>query len=459
MIESHGAAVVVRPVAPLAYSTGYQVVLTDVADVAGNAMATTAPLPFATPPLASTSSPVSVSAVYPGVPCALTQRPLRRRPGRRRQLPRVHAAADQDVVVTFTQPPIAATIALGSACGTGSVRVEQLDASGACTATVPGTLVRHDRDLRFVADAPWTPGTSYRLTLVSGGNKNCDAGEICGLNGDAASFDPLNGTTGTGASGGPDLAIDFVGAPASDATFMVTGAAPFTDINGDGQVDGAEAIVDANRAGLQITGTTGAISDASFDNPRCPDGAPSGESCMYLAGAMPVELGDVQQGCALPDGTTASACIPVTLTPQAMYATSMSMSATVGISISTSTGTSVMRIREPSGGGPIVGYIVTGSDGKPTMELALELYMDAPDMSIPLSSHDLHSQAAVGGARRAGDVLPDGRIAIAASNVADVPVTVNISAPLGISGGVVMALPAGQMKLQLVSPPLRGAAP
>jgi len=39
----------------------------------------------------------------------------------------------------------------------------------------------------------------------------------------------------------------------------------------------------------------------------------------------------------------------------------------------------------------------------------------------------------------------------------DVPITVNINAPLGISGSVDMVLPAGQMRLQLVSPPVRGS--
>jgi hypothetical protein len=55
--------------------------------------------------------------------------------------------------------------------------------------------------------------------------------------------------------------------------------------------------------------------------------------------------------------------------------------------------------------------------------------------------------------------LPDGRIAIAAVSTADVNVTVNISGPLGISGAIQMQIPAGQMKLQLVSPLLRGAPP
>ena len=116
-----------------------------------------------------------------------------------------------------------------------------------------------------------------------------------------------------------------------------------------------------------------------------------------------------------------------------------------------------MRVREPAGGGGVVGYIVDKS-GTPTLIVKLDLYMDAPDMSIPLSSHDLHSKPL--SATLSGPVtfLPDGRISIAVQNTADLPVEVNISAPLGISGSVKMRVPAGEMKLQLISPPLRGVA-
>ncbi len=323
---------------------------------------------------------------------------------------------------------------------------------------MPGTLLVHATDLRFVADAPWTPGTTYRLTLMSDtGGQGCNAGQVCGMNGDSASFDPLNGTSGNGASGGPNLVIDFTAAMPDGSTFMVTSATPYADINGDGAVDGNEAINDANRAGLTITGTTGIISDASFSNPRCPQSAMAGEDCMFMSGALPVELGALQTGCTLPDGTTAT-CVPVTLTPQVMYGTTVTLQATptVPITINTATGTSVMRLREPQGGGPITGYITTDADGKPTMQVALDLYLDAPDMSLPVGSEDLHSKALSVVLAGPVTVQVDGRMAIAAANVATVPVTVNISA-LGLNGSVEMALPAGEMKLELVSPVLRGA--
>jgi len=335
------------------------------------------------------------------------------------------------------------------------VRIGQFDGSGNCTA-VPGTLMVHDRTMQFVPDAPWVPGTAYRVSLISGNNKSCSAGAVCGvIANETSSFDPLNGASDSGAAGGPDLVIDFTGAPAAGTTYMVTDASPATDVNGSGTLDNNEQPATDNHAGLKVLGTTGAISDASINGPMCP--GTSDEGCMYLAGAMPVELGQLTSNCALPDGTTAASCVPVTLSAQVMYATSVSLKANVVVNINTDTQTSVMRIREPAGGGPITGYIVD-NNGTPTLQLALDLYLDAPDMSVPLSDHDLHSKPLSVVLSGPMTFSADGRIAIAATNTADVPVDVNISAPLGIDGAVQLLLPAGEMRLQLVSPPLRGVS-
>jgi hypothetical protein len=116
-----------------------------------------------------------------------------------------------------------------------------------------------------------------------------------------------------------------------------------------------------------------------------------------------------------------------------------------------------MRVREP-GGGDVKGYIVDRC-GMPTFVTTLELYMDAPDMSIPLSSHDLHSKPLSVALEGPVAFLADGRIAIQLANTADLPVAVGIDAPLGIAGSVKMIVPKGEMKLQLMSPAPRGRAP
>lgn len=459
-IEPHGAAVVVRPRARLAYGTEYRVVLADVADVAGNALAEHAPIALATPARASTNVPLTAVAVTPGAPCALTgagpTSPGRCAGGAAGDQPYrpFELEAGRAIEVAFSAPLQPTSVTRGAACGAGSVRIEELDEAGACVGPVAGTLLPRARGLTFVPDRPWGVGARYRLTLVSGGNNACNANELCSLDGPAASFDPLNGTE-SGDGGGPNLVVDFVGAAPTGAVPLLTEAAPYTDVNGSGFVDGVESPRDENRAALRITGTTGSVSNASFTMADCLPATPETEGCMYLLGAMPVALRPLERDCALPGGGVAASCLPIEISAQAMYATSLAMSASVGISINANTGTNVLRVREPADG-PLLGYLVDGGGGAPTMVVALELYLDAPDMSLPLSSHDLHSKPLALALEGPVSFLPDGRMAIELSNLADVPVSVRIDAPLGIGGTIDMVLPRGEMRLRLVSPALRG---
>jgi Bacterial Ig-like domain len=457
VIESHGAAVVIRPINPLAYSTSYRVTMTDVADVAGNRLAGDVPMSFSTPTLVTTNVPLAVASIHPGVPCTLTGNPGSCSGGDLGD-DKYHPfslAANEPIHVTFTQAPAPSSVTHGTSCNAGSVRIEEVDGGGACTATVAGTFIQHDRVVSFIPDVPWQVGKRYRLTLVSGTNSSCVPGEICGITGVAASFDPLAGDKNANA-GGQDLVIDFAGAAATDATLMITEAAPFTDVNGSGFVDNNEQPSDANRVALRITGTTGLVASADFDanTPDCLPQIPGKQGCMYLSGAMPVELLPLAHDCALPGGETAASCIPLVLSPQAMYATSVGMDATVVTSLNVPTGLSVMRIREPASG-PVTGYLID-DHGTPTVVIALSVYLDAHDMDVPALGHDLHSKPLSIIARGPMRFLPDGRIAISVANVADVPITVNLG---GALASVKLLAPAGELKLQLVSPPLRGGLP
>ncbi len=464
VIESHGAAVVIRPRAQLAYGTEYRVLMSDIADVAGNQLASTMTLRFTTPTLVASDAPMTVVAISPGAPCAL-EGATAESPGRcaggapTDDLYRPFTLErDRPIEVELSRPLERASAVLGMACGTGSVRVEAVSAGGGCTGAVPGALLVRDRGLAFVPDEPWQVGGRYRLVLVSGDDGDCDAGELCGTNGVAASFDPLAGAQ-NGDAGGPPLAIDFTGAAPTESTAVFAQASPWTDVNGSGAVEPGEVLRDENRAALRITGTTGNVDSAEFVSPDCLPGTPEVEACMYLTGALPVALGEVTATCPLPGGATAPACVPITLSPQAMYATAVQMNATVSstgitINVDANTATSIMRIREPAAG-PVTGYIIDGG-GTPRMVVALDLYMDAPDMDLPLSSHDLHSKPLSVSLEGPVTFLPDGRIAIEASNTADLPVEVRIDAPLGITGTVQMIVPQREMKLRLVSRPLRG---
>jgi len=185
---------------------------------------------------------------------------------------------------------------------------------------------------------------------------------------------------------------------------------------------------------------------------------------MALSTALPVELLPAARDCPLPGGETAASCVPVTMSPQLVLATSLPLDAIAiqdetTISISTNTGRLMMRLREPATG-PAMGYIID-DHGTPTLVASLDVYLDAPDMRILTLTHDLHSKPLSIAVRGPVRFLADGRIAIAASNVADVPMRVNIqgtdtSGP--ISGAVKMVIPAGGLTLQLVSPPLRGGS-
>ena len=461
-IESHGSAVVLRPLAPLAYGTGYRVLMPDVADIAGNVLAATSMLQLGTPVLPATTVPPTVVAISPGVPCALTGGSATS-PGRCSGGATADAAyrpftleREQPIEVELSQPLRRASVTRGAACGTGSVRVEELAAGGTCTGVVPGSLLVRDRGFTFIPDQPWTTGARYRLVLVSGPDGSCGAGELCGENGVAASFDPLGGSE-SGDAGGPALTIDFAGAEPTGATAVFAQTAPWTDVNGSGFVETGEVRRDQNRAAMRITGTTGSVTSAEFTSPDCLPQTQETEACMYLLGALPVSLGEVTTTCPLPGGGSAEWCVPVVLSPQAMYTTSVSIHAVLSnvIPVDSNTGNAVMRIREPASGGPVMGYIIDDG-GTPKLVAALDLYMDAPDMTLPLTDHDLHSKQLSVSLAGPVSFLPDGRIAISASNTADLPIDVVISSSLGEVGRVKMVVPMGEMKLRLVSRPLRG---
>ncbi|MBV8756307.1 MAG: Ig-like domain-containing protein [Deltaproteobacteria bacterium] len=454
VVESNGAAIVVRPVSKLAYSSQYKLTLANVADVAGNALPATGPLMFSTPAMASSAVPLAIVASNPGAPCALNNGRCAGGNNNDDTYKPFTLAANDTLRVAFSQPLRGSSITHSTMCNAGDVRVETTDSNGACMSAVPGTLIVHERSVEFIPDTPWVAGTNYRLTLISGNNSSCDAGEVCGLQ-SAASFDPLGGTT-SGAAGGPNFVINFAGAPASTGTFVFTETAPFTDINGSGFVDGPEVARNENAAALRITGTHGFINSAKFNGADCVASTAEVENCQFLQGAMPTTMQDAQMGCMLPDGSSVPSCIPVDMSPQAMFGTSTQMHAVTSLlSLDTDTGTVVMRLREPASG-PITGYIYD-KGGTPTLQVALALYMDAPDMSITLSTHDLHSkplQLILDGPVK---FLEDGRIAIDLSNTADMPVTINISNSLLGSGAVDLLVPKGLMTLQLISPPVRGA--
>ncbi len=459
-VELQGSVLVLRPLDRLSYQTAYNLVFADLRDVAGNALPG-GTMTFTTPLFEQTDVPMTLVAINPGVPCALTDGDAAS-PGRcasgdgadDRYAP-FALAADEHIEAVFTQPIDPTSITLAASCNdeNASIRIERLDSAGTCTDVVAGTFLPRERSFVFISDTPWDVDERYRLSLISGGNDRCDEGELCALSGgEAASFDPLDGHEDNDA-GGEDLIIDFVGGPALEDTFLFSDANPSTDVNGSGFSDGGEELRDNNRAAMRIKGVTGDVDEASFDMDDCLPETPEVDGCMYLLGSLPVAMGELERDCSLPSGETVSACIPVSVRPQVMYATSMAMDADAGVNISTETGLNIMRIRERPGG--IRGFIIDDG-GSPVMVVDLELYMDAPDMSITLSSHDLHSKPLTMSLRGPVSFLPDGRIVINLANVTPIEVEVAVDGSFGIDGSIILEVPTSQMKLQLLSRPSRG---
>jgi hypothetical protein len=468
-IESHGAALAIHPLAPLLPGTTYRVALDDVADLAGNLLPATAPPSFTTLVPIATTAPPTVVSVHPGAPCALAGASAAA-PGHCKSngKPRGESpdddyhpfslAANDAIDVRFTQPLAPASVTRGTACNTGSVRIEELDGGGGCIAPVAGTLRLRDRAVSFVPDQPWQVDRRYRLTLISGADDRCDAGELCGANRVAVNLSPIDRAAPT-VLGRANLVIDFRGTAATTATLAAMETAPTGDVNGSGAIEPGEPASDDNRVALRITGTAGVVSAASFPVPDCIAATPEVEACAALSAALPVALLPAAHDCALPGGTTAASCVPVAMSPQLVIATSLPLTTTLGTggpTVNLVTRALVMRLREPHDG-PAMGTIID-DHGAPTFVATLALYLDAPDMQLVLADHDLHSKPLSVEVRGPLRFLPDGRIAIAVANVADVPIDVGLLQLGNPVGAVHMLMPAGGLKLQLVSPPLRGGA-
>ena len=464
VIESHGAALAIRPLSPLVPATTYRVALDDLADVAGNPLAATAPPSFTTPLQIATTAPPTVVSVHPGAPCALDGGSATI-PGHCKTTDKpgddyhpFSLAANDAIDVRFTQPLAPASVTRGTVCNTGSVRIEELDGGGGCVAPVAGTLRLRDRAVSFVPDQPWQVGKHYRLTLISGPDASCDSGELCGINGVAVYLSPLQRVV-PNAAVRTNLVLDFTGAAATTATLALMQTVPIGDVNGSGTIDPGEPASDDNRVALRITGASGVLSSASFPVTDCIAATPEVEACSALSAALPVALLPAAHDCALPGGGTAASCVPVALSVEQVVGTSLPLNATLitGQTINNNdTHDLVMRLREPPDG-PAMGYIID-DHGTPTFVATLALYLDAPGLQLVLVDHDLHSKPLSVAVRGPLRFLPDGRIAIAVANTADVLIDVNLLQLGTAVGAVHMVMPLGGLKLQLVSPPLRGGA-
>ncbi len=422
-------------------------------------------LSFTVAAVPSTPSPPMIASVTVGAPCALmgggTSSPgsCVGGKGSDEAYQGFTLAANLPLEVGFTQPMRPDTLVEGTSCGNGGVRIEALDANGACSGPVSGTLLARDRGFRFVPARPWTVGARYRLVLNGGNDGSCDTLELCSAAGVPLNTDPLNGQ---GSGGGPAAVLPFtVTAPTPDSLQPLE-TQPFADENGNGDVDGAEAVHDENRVAMEVAGTGGIVTDASLNGPDCVATRTGTQVCTALHAQLPVVVGAVLPKCPIDANGAATAsggpCVRVRVLPNVILNSSLSMNTTViGLLPINNLPTHglIMRVREP--GGPAYGYIL-GEAGQtyPQFVIQQSVYLDAPDLSIAggLASHDLSSKPLTIALKGPVTFLPDGRMHVALKNLADVPLTVNISA-LGLSGNVDLRIPQGEMHVTLVGPPTR----
>jgi hypothetical protein len=236
------------------------------------------------------------------------------------------------------------------------------------------------------------------------------------------------------------------------------GTTPFADLNGDGTIDGTEAIVDGNRLAVVLTGTDGFIQDTSqLLGTPCTATSPSGSVCQNLEQALPISVKAAISPCPVDaDGnptTSGPPCVPSRLSPQLIALTGMAMNVDTNLIVSLNnvpTGMLLMRLLEPQTSG-ITGYMIDAPGSNQTQfVVTTQVYIDAPDLVLAsgLATHNLHSYPSQVTLKGPVTFLPDGRFQVASVNVTDVPLDVQ-SAALGATGTMYLDVPAGELHLTL----------
>jgi Bacterial Ig-like domain len=460
-LSADGARLIVRPQRRLATGAVHTLTLSGLTDLLGSSVSAPAPLTFTTALEAATTVAPIVTSTSVGAPCALTGATLTSGGacvGSTGVAPydAFHLAANFDLRVQFSQPMRASTLVVGQACNTGSVRVERLTTTGSCASVVSGTMLRSDREFRFVPTLPWEAGAAYRFTLIAGRDAACAAGEVCGANGVALNTAPTQNVTDA-SGGGPDLVIPFTGAPPTLDAYLPLSADPATDANLNGVVDPGEQPNEANRVAMEITGTGGVVTDASLNGDDCLPARAGKQACGFLRSALPALVGAALDHCPIDlegkASTAAIPCVQVQVLPNLIASTSLSMNTTAIAIIplnGLATGPMLMRLREEQG--IPLGYILN-EGGHPQFVINQALSVDAPNLKIlgGLVSHDLKSKPLSLVLKGPVTFRADGRMDVALRNLADVPFRVNISA-LGLGGHIDLRIPAGEMRITLAGP-------
>jgi len=284
--ELDGATLVLRPDAPLAMGSDYQVALgSGVADLAGNPIVAVNES-FQMPALVGDAPAPIALTTYPGFPCASDKEHWEIEAGNhgfcqggkteddRNPVPMM--PADRSIRVSFSQDidPASVIFENSTACDVGSFRVEKVAVNPAtgkpeytdndgtrnysCAEGVPGKLHVASRSLTFTPAEPWEEGVYYRYVLMSVNgtsgqqSDDCSSGEaICSTNGKRLQTAVLRAPDAD--MGGPNMHLHFVGAAATASVFQPLRNLPTADLNANGHFDSGEPPYDGGVPGANTT--------------------------------------------------------------------------------------------------------------------------------------------------------------------------------------------------------------
>lgn len=484
-----GASLVVYPQDGLQFGSDYRVTLSSqLTDVAGNALAGEV-LEFSMPTYQGSGNRAPIAlTVYPGYPCAKQDASLDgteaehqgRCVGGRSgddRLPVERLPAQRAIEVQFSQNMDPDSIVLGGSCGSGTFRVERVDAAGNCTGVVEGQLERQARSLRFTPDAPWEADALYRYVMASAQNPSgCGNDAICATFGYPLQTALLLGRAAN--QGGPDMANYFRGAPETGDVLQHLVNLPTSDVNANYAIDPGEAnpqpdperpgyyIVPDNAAELRVNNTSGLLLDANVGCGFTGGGySPGKQTCndekfLYITGGLTADVVDYDP---------AEEAVRVNIRPTLIMTTSIDVHALLLLLVVPDqtvipTGPQVMRLRyEQDEQGrrtrPITGWLYEGPEG-PRLRATLQLYLDAPNLApsalgITLT-HDLYSYPLTLDVDGPVEFMPDGRMVIRQTNIggpSDIVASISL---LGIgAAGMTLRIPEGGMNLTFLSRPVK----
>jgi len=503
--RSEGSTVILHPSQPLSPSTTYTITAgTGLTDLNGNALASSQSVTFTTEPYLATSPAAAfLTALTPGLPCALSPSSGDFSSGgstagacagdtppsgtTAQDFPVFSQPANLAVRGSFSKPVAVSSLVPADGCLTaaasgasiasrGSLALEMVDGSGQCTGVVKGGIelpqpgATQTVSFRYQPTGLLTQGQRYWLVICGDSGSACPTSQrVTDVDGLTLNTDPLNGSgsNGTNAAGGPDIIMPFNAAAPSDDFFITLRTLPATDTNGNGLLDSGEHAQTDAHAVVSILGT-------------------SNDS--YLAGDRPLSLAPATTSCGNAPtsviGSTPASCVPIILYSggefdltnidiglQSVVSSIPGINTILsglGLSLSSipalaSTGRLLLRLQGSTDSSGVLqpqqtGYIVpecTGTlngqsyDYKPCIAVTLNLSLNAPDTSaaITISQQSL-STTLVGPL----SFQNDGLLSIDLQNSTAVNVTADALGLLPLTA----TINPGGLHLQLVSQPIHG---